>query len=95
MVCLTNWWDGVYALHHDAENTLSHVCPATGRVVYRVSSNEFEGGLWTVDQHTARGIHYIQAGCASSPFDDCPYVRVDVERAAGVRFHFEFLVEAE
>jgi hypothetical protein len=95
MVCLTNWWDGVYAYHHDAEDTLTHVCPASGRVAFRMSSNEFEGGLWTVDQHHLRYAHYIQAGCAGSPIDDCPYVRADVEQATGVRFHFEFLVVAE
>jgi hypothetical protein len=94
-VCVKNWWDGIFAYHHDAEETLTHVCPASGRVAFRMSSNEFEGGFWTVEQHQLRYAHYIQAGCASSPFDDCPYVRADVEQATGVRFHFEFLVAAE
>jgi hypothetical protein len=94
-VCVKNWWDGIFAYHHDAEETLTHVCPASGRVAFRISSNEFEGGFWTVEQHQLRYAQYIQAGCASSPFDDCPYVRADVEQATGVRFHFEFLVSAE
>lgn len=94
MVCLNNWWDGAFAYHHEAQFTWTHVCPATGRVTLRVRSNEIDGGLWTVDQHHIRYFHYDQPSC-SSPFDDCPFMRADVEQATGVRFHFEFLVFAE
>jgi hypothetical protein len=95
MVCLTNWWDGAYAYHHDAEITYTVVCPASGRVAFRVRSDEFDGGLWTVDQNTARNLSASDFGCEDDPFNDCPYVRADVEQATGVRFHFEFLVVSE
>lgn len=93
-VCVTNWRDGIYAYHHDTFNSHSHVCPASGRVAYRITSNEFDDGFWTVDQHTVRWINYADTWCAN-PFNDCPYLRADVEHAAGVRFHFQFMVEEE
>ena len=93
-VCLTNWRDGAYAYHHDAFNTWTQVCPATGNVVFRVSSNEFGGGVWTVNQHNVRYLQYADTWCAN-PFNDCPYMRTDIQNAWGVRFHFQFMVEEE
>jgi hypothetical protein len=93
MVCLNDWWDGAYAYHHDTDFLWTQVCPATGRVVLRIRSNEIDGGVWTVDQHTVRYFSF-HTNC-TSPFDDCPYIRADVEQATGVRFHFEFLAMAE
>jgi hypothetical protein len=72
----------------------THVCPATGAVAFRLTSTEFDEGLWTVDQDTVRWFQASDPSC-SLPFNDCPYVRADVEQAIGVRFHFQFMVEEE
>ena len=93
-VCVTNWMNGIYAYNHEAFNTWTQVCPATGAVAFRISSNEFGGGLWTVAQNNVRYWTYADPAC-SSPFDDCPYIRADVQQASGVRFHFQFMVEEE
>jgi hypothetical protein len=58
-----------------------------------VTSTEFDSGLWTVPQDTVRYYSNADPSC-SLPFNDCPYVRADVEQAIGVRFHFQFLVVA-
>ena len=93
-VCLLNARDWAWAEHHEAFNTWTQVCPATGPVVFRVRSTEWDGVVITVIQNTVRYVSYADPPC-SSPFDDCPYVRADVQHATGVRFHFQFLVEEE
>src|SRR5262245_6526476 len=93
-VCLTNVRDSAWAEHHEAFNTWTQVCPATGSVVFKVRSTEWDGVVVTVPQNTVRYVSYADPAC-SSPFDDCPSVRADVQNATGVRFHFQFMVEAE
>jgi hypothetical protein len=93
-VCLLNVRDWAWAEHHEAFNTWTQVCPATGPVVFKVRSTEWDGVVLTVNQNTVRYVSYADPPC-SSPFDDCPYVRADVQHATGVRFHFQFLVEEE
>ena len=91
-VCLEHWWNGAWAEHHDASHVWTHVCPASGPVAFRVRGTDFDGGVWSVQQNHFRYFHHDDPNCGHI-FDDCPYIRTDVEQAQGVRFHFQFLIQ--
>lgn len=91
--CLDNWWNGAWAAVDDGYYTWSDVCPAQGSVAMRLRTDEGLGGLWTIAQNTHRYTSVLDSNCGS--FNDCPWVRVDIEQASGDRFQFRFLSDIE
>lgn len=85
-VCLDNWWNGAYATVGGAFWVYTNVCPATGPVVLRVTSDHDGGGIWTVSQNTVRWWQQDDVSCLFDCLDD----RVDVQQASGDRFQFRF-----
>lgn len=92
-VCLDNWWNGAYASVGDGYYTSANVCPAQGSVALRLRTDEGVSGFWTVAMNTYRHTSVLDSNCGT--FNDCPWVRVDVEQASGDRFQFRFLSDIE
>lgn len=92
-VCIDDWWNGAWAAVNDGYYTWSDVCAAQGSVAMRLRADEGVGGFWSVAQNTHRYTSVLDSGCGS--FNDCPWVRVDIEQASGDRFHFRFLSDLE
>lgn len=89
-VCLDNWYNGAWAESNDSYWTTSTVCPAQGSVAMRLQTEYGDSGLWTVAQNTYRTWTRLDGSCLGW-FDDCPWVRVDIEQASGDRFHFRYV----
>jgi hypothetical protein len=94
-VCIDNHWNGAWAAYHDAAIGYTNVCAATGPVLLRVQSDEGFGVVWSVNQDSGRQYGWDDNWCSVDPFDDCPWVRSDVEQATGDRFHFRYLTQDE
>jgi hypothetical protein len=89
-VCLDNHWNGAWAAWGDAMLGYTNVCAATGPVVLRVQSDEGFGVVWSVNQDSGRQFGWDDDACLFG-WNDCPWVRSDVEQASGDRFHFRYL----
>ena len=95
-LCKENWWNGLYAYHHDSLQMYANVCPATGPVTMRVENEDvnINPTFIPVPTNTVRGTQWWDRHC-SYAWNDCPYIRVDIIDAAGDRFHFRMEVDEE
>ena len=89
-ICIDNWWNGAYGYYDGAFYVYTNVCPATGPVVLKVTSDHGGGGIWTVSQNTVRWWQQDDWDCGTLWDWDCLTVRADVQEASGDRFHFRF-----
>lgn len=95
-------WDDVSgnggsAEHDDAFDMRSNVCPYIGSVIFKMSSDEgWTGpGSWTVAQNTVRWARATDSASVGDPFNDAPWIRIDIQNATNDWFNFRFLVVAE
>jgi hypothetical protein len=95
-ICEDNWWNGIYAYHHDTLWGRATVCAATGEMFLHTQTDDsaWPTYVFTVPQDTYRW-RSISDGACRYPGNDCPFYRAEVLGASGKRFHFRFLVDEE
>jgi hypothetical protein len=91
-------WDNVVgngsAWHNDVSVWNSNVCPRSGAVIVKVTSDESEPptGSWTVQRNTYRWWKFTDYDCDVFPLpDDCPTIKSAVT-SVGVSYNFRFNV---
>jgi hypothetical protein len=87
--CWNHQTGTVYAQRSDLWHMKSNVCPYQGEVLFRLDSDEFSTGSWTVPQHTLRWSMRTDSLCGHL-FDDCPWVKTTVSQASGDLFHYRY-----
>lgn len=85
--CLLDWWGGAWASDGATDRAWATVSAEEGDVTFKVSTEDYGGGAWTVPQGSWRWWKSGWTRCGFTNYCDFS-ARFAVENAENSRFHF-------